>query len=190
MLETTGDTEGFAKASVTLKKREQALGKYCADEGLDYKSDRTAVVGYGRSTAAKASAAAKRKLAEQTRKRLDKSAESGIIELPDIQIGRSLGAKSKNYDILDPQTGEIFHLVEGSRLQNVEVFAGKGTRTSLHDGVAEGLTEQYGGQIGNWQHVKGHGIIDYYGDEIGAEIHWFQEDSVGRVKFKVKRWDE
>lgn len=121
---------------------------------------------------------------------LTKGSRSGIIELPDIQIGRSLGAKSKNYDILDPQTGEIFHLVEGSRLQNVEVFAGKGTRTSLHDGVAEGLTEQYGGQIGNWQHVKGHGIIDYYGDEIGAEIHWFQEDSVGRVKFKVKRWDE
>lgn len=80
MLETTGDTEGFAKASVTLKQREQALKQYCADEGLDYKNDRTAVVGYGRSTAAKASAAAKRKLAEQTRKRLDKSAESGIIE--------------------------------------------------------------------------------------------------------------
>ena len=85
MLETTGDTEGFAKASVTLKQREQALKQYCADEGLDYKNDRTAVVGYGRSTAAKASAAAKRKLAEQTRKRLDKSAESGIIEAEDVK---------------------------------------------------------------------------------------------------------
>ena len=63
-----------------LKQREQALKQYCADEGLDCKNDRTAVVGYGRSTAAKASAAAKRKLAEQTRKRLDKAAESGIIQ--------------------------------------------------------------------------------------------------------------
>ncbi|MBE6847795.1 MAG: hypothetical protein E7503_06665 [Ruminococcus sp.] len=87
MLETTGDTEGFAKASVTLKQREQALKQYCADEGLDYKNDRTAVVGYGRSTAAKASAAAKRKLAEQTRKRLDKSAESGIMESRDKKAG-------------------------------------------------------------------------------------------------------
>ena len=114
----------------------------------------------------------------------------GIINLPDIQIFRSVGAKARNYNIVDPRTGEIFHLVEGSKIKNVQVFAGKGTRSPLHDGVAEGLTEQYGGSVSEWQHAKGHGVIDCDGDEVGAEIHWFQEPSVGRVKFKVKEWDE
>lgn len=113
-----------------------------------------------------------------------------IIKLQDIEIGRSVGAKAKNYDIIDPQTGEIFHLAEGSRITNAQVFAGKGTHSPLHEGVAEGLTEQYGGSADEWRHAKGHGIIDYYGEEIGAEIHWFEEPTVGRVKFKVKRRDE
>ena len=26
------------------------------------------------------------------------------------------------------------------------------------------------------------------GEEIPAEVHWFQEESLGKVKFKVKRW--
>jgi hypothetical protein len=39
-----------------------------------------------------------------------------------------------------------------------------------------------------WQHAKGIGVIDCDGEEIKAEVHWFQEESVGKVKFKVKRW--
>lgn len=132
-----------------------------------------------------------RKLQEKKRRKvLTKGGKPAIIKLPDIEIGRSVGAKAKNYDIVDPQTGEIFHLVEGSRITNAQVFAGKGTHSPLHEGVAEGLTEQYGGSVNEWRHAKGHGILDYYGDEIGAEIHWFEEPTVGRVKFKVKRWDE
>lgn len=123
MLETTGDTEGFAKASVTLKQREQALKQYCADEGLDYKNDRTAVVGYGRSTAAKASAAAKRKLAEQTRKRLDKSAESGIISMgsDNMQPPQLLGRL--NTTTLEPEFGKLNTdeiIVTAERLEHIK----------------------------------------------------------------------
>ena len=122
--------------------------------------------------------------------RLTDGAHPAIMRLPDIQIGRSVGAKARTYDIVDPETGEIFHFAEGTRLQDVQVFAGKGTRTPLHEGVAEGLSRQFGGTPAEWQHVKGHGIIDYYGEMLEAEVHWFQEPTVGKVKFKVKRWDE
>ena len=111
-----------------------------------------------------------------------------IIKLPDIEIGRSVGAKAKNYDIMDLATGEIFHLVEGTRLHDVEVFAGKGTRTTFRD--AEKYAERYGGDPENWQHTKGFGTVDYYGDEIEAELHWVQCEGIGKFEFFVKRWFE
>ena len=111
-----------------------------------------------------------------------------IIKLLDIEIGRSVGAKAKNYDIMDLATGEIFHLVEGTRLHDVEVFAGKGTRTIFRD--AEKYAERYGGNPENWQHTKGFGTVDYYGDEIEAELHWVQCEGIGKFEFFVKRWFE
>lgn len=92
------------------------------------------------------------------------------------------------YDILDPETGDIFHLIEGSKIQNKKVFAGKGSKTPLHEGVAEGLSKQIGGSPSEWKHCKGLGKIDFYGEEREAEIHWFEETSVGKHKFKIKEW--
>ena len=106
----------------------------------------------------------------------------------DIIIGRSVGAKGRNYEVLDPATGETYHFVEGRHLQDVEVFAGYGSSTPLHDGVAEGLAQQYGGEAAQWQHVKGFGWLDVDGEEIWAEIHWFQAPGVGKVQFKTKVW--
>ena len=36
-----------------------------------------------------------------------------------------------NYDILDPETGDIFHLIEGSKIQDKKVFAGKGSKKNI-----------------------------------------------------------
>ena len=80
---------------------------------------------------------------------LDRSGDSGIMELPDIAIGRSVGAKVANYDVKDLETG---------------------------------------GNPDNWQHVKAIGYIDFYGEERMAEVHWFQEETVGKHKFKIKKW--
>lgn len=108
--------------------------------------------------------------------------------LPDIQIGKSVGAKSQNYDILDPSSGEYFRFAEGSRIRNVEVFAGFGSKRPLRREVAEGLQEQIGGSAEKWQHCKGYGVIDCLDEDRPAEVHWFQEETIGKVKFKVKRW--
>ena len=56
--------------------------------------------------------------------------------------------------------------------------------------MAEGLAEQEGGKPENWQHCKGDGVIDYYGEERAAEVHWFQEETVGKLKFRIKRWKD
>lgn len=121
---------------------------------------------------------------------VDKAGGSGIITLEDEYIGKSVGAKSKNYDVYDYETNEYFQFAEGTYIQNAEVFAGYGTKTPLDEGVPEGLTKKFGGEVAKWQHSKGHGTIDYYGEERPAEVHWFQEESVGKVKFKVKRWED
>lgn len=169
MLDAAGDKEGFEQAALGVKTKQQRYNAFCAEIGRTKRLDRTQVFDYNKSIAGKAKSAARKY---------------------EISIGRSLGAKSKNYDILEPNTGEYFHFVEGSKVQDTQVFAGKGSKRRLHPGVAEGLSEQLGGKSENWQHVKGHGIIDYYGEDRPAEVHWFQEESVGKVKFKVKRWED
>ena len=37
-----------------------------------------------------------------------------------------------------------------------------------------------------WQKKKGFGYIDYHGESYLADIHWYEEPSVGRVDYKLK----
>lgn len=104
----------------------------------------------------------------------------------DIIIGRSIGAKALNYDVMDLDTGEIFHFVEGSKIQNVEVFAGKGSRAIFRK--AEKFAARYGGDAKNWQHVKGFGLLVTDDGDREAEIHWVQCADVGKFEFFVKEW--
>ena len=118
---------------------------------------------------------------------LKKAGKHGKI-LDDITIGRSLGAKAKNCSIIDPMSGERFQFTEGTKIRNPKVFAGKGGVKELNDETKEGLTEQLGGNPSDWQHCKGIGTVDYYGEDRDAEVHWFQEPTVGKHKFRIKRW--
>ncbi len=52
-LDSVDDKEGFQKASVKLKERENRLKQYCKDTNRAYKPDRTAVVGYNKSLSQK-----------------------------------------------------------------------------------------------------------------------------------------
>ena len=113
---------------------------------------------------------------------------STTMQLPDIPIGRSLGAKAQNYDIMDLETGEHFQLVEGTHLQNVEVFAGKGTKSEYRN--AEKYATDIGGRAADWQHVKGVGAVDYYGESRKASIHWSQCENYGKYDFFIKEWLE
>ncbi len=113
--------------------------------------------------------------------------KDGIIT-EEFTIPKSLGAKAKNYPVYDPFSGEYYYFVEGTRIKDPKVFAGKGGVKKLRDEVAQGLSEQIGGKPSEWQHCKGIGIVDCYGKDCVVEVHWFQEPSVGKHRFSIKKW--
>ena len=117
---------------------------------------------------------------------LENDANSDTINTEDIVIGKSLGAKAKNYDIMDFETGEIYHFTEGTRIQNAEVFAGKGTNDEYRN--AYKMARKYGGNISNWQHVKGFGWVSTPDGDGYAEVHWSQCEGIGKHEFFIKRW--
>ena len=109
--------------------------------------------------------------------------DGDTIRFPDIVIGKSLGAAARNYDILLPN-GEVTQFTEGTRISNVEVTHGKGRRNKIN--VIDKLVDKYGGSPEEWQKVKGIGHVDFKGESYKAEIHWYQEENVGKVDWKVK----
>ncbi|MDY4190776.1 MAG: hypothetical protein SOX72_00970, partial [Oscillospiraceae bacterium] len=101
----------------------------------------------------------------------------------DIIVGKSLGAKAKNYDIELPDK-EIVHLTEKSRISMVQTIAGYGRDRQIDE--IHVLVDKYGGDPEKWQKKKGVGYVDFHGESYKAEIHWYEEPSVGKVKFKAK----
>ena len=115
-----------------------------------------------------------------------KTAFTGNSRRGIIRIGKSLGAKAANYDVMDLLTGEIYHFVEGSKIQNVEVFAGKGVKTPFRR--AEKFAARYGGKPEDWQHAKGFGLLDTPDGDREVEVHWVQCEGLGKFEFFVKEW--
>lgn len=63
----------------------------------------------------------------------------------DFEIGKSLGAKAKNYKVMDLQTGKMYSKLEGSKVQDTQVFAGKGSKVEYRK--AYKYAEKYGYKI-------------------------------------------
>lgn len=160
------------QAAVQLKQARRKLKAFVQATGGRTDSARESVSGFGRSQASKAALPERR-------------------SLPSFGVPSSVGAKRKNYDILDKASGITYHLVEGTHFQNVEIFAGKGVSTPLREAVREGLAEEFGGSPTDWQHVKGFATLqddEFMLDEGEAEVHWFQLPSGKKIKFLIKRW--
>lgn len=113
------------------------------------------------------------------------SETNDIIKLPDIQIGRSLGAKARNWDVLDRATGKRYKFVEGTHLQNVEVFAGGRSKTPYRKAYK---FIHLGGKLEDWEHAKGIGWLDTEERPRQAEVHWSQCKGFGKHDFCIKRW--
>ena len=156
------------ESAVRLKAARQSLADFARATGGRVDTARTGVPGFGRSAGSKATWAAK-------------------ITPNDFKIYRGIGARAKNYVVVDKSTGEEYYFVEGTRTQNAQVFAGKGGVKPLREEVAQGLSAEFGGKPEDWQHCKAKGWLDVDGEAVKAEVHWFQNGSE-KVKFKVKRW--
>lgn len=122
-----------------------------------------------------------------TEEMLDNSNKNATIKSESIGIPHSLGAKALNYKVLMPD-GSYTSFIEGTRITDVKIIAGKGRERQIDE--IENLLARYGGQAFEWQKKKGIGFIDYYGESARAEVHWYEEPSVGRVKFKMKMLKE
>ena len=133
-----------------------------------------------------AESAGLRKQMQRTRVEGFKPVGDEIIE----RIGRSVGAKAKNYDVYDPGTGNFVRLAEGTILTQPKnhIMAGKGRERQID--CIDWLLDKYGGDAIQWTKEKGFGYIeDEYGEIHRVEIHWYQEPSVGRVEMKLKYRD-
>ena len=113
------------------------------------------------------------------------SETNDIIKLPDIQIGRSLAAKARNWDVLDRATGKRYKFVEGTHLQNVEVFAGGRSKKPYKKAY---VYAQKGGRVEDCEHVKGIGWLETEEGHRKAEVHWSQCAGLGKHDFFVKEW--
>ena len=171
----SGDDVARREAQSKINALQDHYEKVSKAAGLDMQRDRMRVAGFRQV---------------KTIEQLKNAAKSGIISSDDVPIPKTLGAKGINYDILSPDGERYFHYVEGTYVQRVKAFAGYGTRTPLHEGVADGLTKEFGGDPAKWRHVKGEGVIDDDGEDVRAEVYWFQEESVGQVKHRIKKWLE
>lgn len=102
-------------------------------------------------------------------------------------IGRSVGAKAKNYKVYNPVTGEDMPLTEGTRITQPKnhVMAGKGRDRQIDQ--LQFLLDKYGGDPLEWTKEKGFGFVDdEYGESHYVELHWYQEPTAGKVRMKIK----
>lgn len=114
---------------------------------------------------------------------LKNQGKSGIMNAEEILIPRSVGARGANYEIELPD-GETTHLTEGTRITNIKVIAGKGRDRQIDE--IDILLARWGGSADEWQKKKGMGFVDYAGESYEAELHWYEEPTAGRHKWKVK----
>lgn len=120
---------------------------------------------------------------------LANNSPSDILDVVE-EIYKSVGAKSKNYDVFNPVTGEIVNLAEGTRITQPKnhIMAGKGRERQID--CIDWLVEQFGGQPEDWTKEKGFGyMLDEYGEERLVELHWYQNPEVGKVEMKIKLHD-
>lgn len=102
-----------------------------------------------------------------------------------IQVGRSLGAAAKKYNVKLPGSKDHGFLLEGQNIVG-HIFAGNGTDSELRDRYY--LEANYHIPANEWQKVAGNGKVVLARHEIRyAELHWYEARGI-REDFKVKRY--
>ena len=116
---------------------------------------------------------------------LDKAIKRGIIK-ENIEIGKSIGAASKNYPIKLP-SGNHGKILEGTEITDVVTFAGKGTGIPIRN--AKLLEQFYHIPAKEWEKVRGTAYIRAGSENKKAELHWYEARGM-RVEMKVKKYYE
>lgn len=102
-------------------------------------------------------------------------------------IPRSVGAAFSNHEVVDRETGKVYRFVAGPTRYHIERFAGKGGRKPLRPEVAEAMAKRLGCEPREVSHCKAVCLLDVDGEEVPAEVHWFQSPN-NKCSFFVKKW--
>ena len=167
--EKLGDKEALQTDQIRLQLLKQEYGRFSKAADLPMQHARTEAAGFDWKRASKAKEVADRNYS--------------IAE----NIGRSVGAKAKNYKAYNPITGEEMPLTEGTRITQPKnhIMAGKGRNRQIDQ--LQFLLDKYGGDPLEWTKEKGFGYVDdEYGESHYVELHWYQEPTAGKVRMKIK----
>lgn len=133
------------------------------------------------------------KFEELTGKSVDKSGGSGIIKsnisYRTTESGKTIATRTitGEYGVKLPDGS--FSPIKNPVFDKYEVFAGKGSDKELR--VRDFLVENYGGKSEEWFHAKGYtDITDESGTTRKANVHWFEEETVGIKEMKIKGWSK
>ena len=113
-------------------------------------------------------------------------ASENYTGLSDEYVAKSVGAKIKDFNVMDLETGAIYKLVD--YLKDKHIFAGKGSKPYREYRKAENYAKKYGGKPEDWRHVKARGTLETEDGNRLAEIHWSECDGIGKVEPFVKEW--
>lgn len=108
-----------------------------------------------------------------------------------IYIGKSLGARARNFEVGMPGN-EKSKFVEGSEIEEKCIFAGKDAETGNELKKRFKLAAEYGGNPEDWSHVSGNGWL--YDPALNgkirlAEVHWMQNTEIDEYQeFWFKKW--
>lgn len=164
-----------------LNEKNLAYRDFVEKNKLNAANWRTKITGFTKADAKKAD-----RRANQYVKSLAKDENGNIIIEKDLFFPKSVGAKWRNYNVELPN-GDIVHFTEGTRITNIKTIAGKGRDRQIDE--IDILVDRYGGVPEEWMKKKGFGHVDYEGESYLAEVHWYEEPTAGRHKFKVKTHD-
>lgn len=167
--EAAGQTEAAQDSAIRLRRLSQEYKAFSKSAGLRTQPERARVDVFGRNQVERATVSANR--------------NAIVVE----QIGRSVGAKAKNYKVYNPLTDEYVPLTEGTRITQPKnhIIAGKGRSRQIDE--IQILLDKYGGDPLEWTKEKGFGYVDdEFGESHYVELHWYQEPTVGRHRMKIK----
>lgn len=111
---------------------------------------------------------------------------SGNLQSSPKVIGKNGGVlKAEDLPSIKGADGKELHAKSGTKVTKIHSFAGKGANATLKK---EPELLKIGGKKGEWQHTTGDIKIEMGNSTKTAEVHWFQEPSVGIIGARVKRW--
>ena len=167
--ESLGDKDKLQNDQIKLVRLQDEYARFSKGTGLRTQHARMEMSGFGPKQA----------------KAAEKVADRNYVVAE--RIGRSVGAKAKNYKVYNPVTGQDMPLTEGTRITQPKdhIMAGKGRNRQIDE--LDFLLDNYGGDPLEWTKEKGFGYVDdEYGDSHYVELHWYQEPTAGKVKMKIK----